>query len=211
MADFSEIADWIRLDKTPGVGPATARRLLTHFGLPAAIFSADLSRLRHCVSDTVAHALLTPPSAALTVLVERTQAWMQEPGNAVLTLADADYPQSLLALSDPPLLLYAKGRHTLLNQVPALAIVGSRNATLQGKLNAANFAEAFSAAGWAVVSGLALGIDTAAHEGSLRAATAAPDAGSTIAVIGTGIDIVYPARNRDLAHRIAQQGCLLSE
>ncbi len=211
MADLSELADWIRLDNTPGVGPATARRLLAHFGLPAAIFSADLSRLRQLVSESVAQALLSSPSPALTALIDRTLSWAQANGNAILTLADSDYPQSLLTICDPPTLLYAKGQLDLLNQRPALAIVGSRNATQQGRLNAGRFAESFSQAGWMVVSGLALGIDTAAHEGSLRAFTSMSAAGSTVAVIGTGIDIVYPSRNRELAHRIAEHGCLLSE
>ncbi len=211
MADFSELADWIRLDNTPGIGPATARKLLTHFGLPAAIFAADISQLRQLVSDPVAQALLSPLSPALKALVDRTLAWVQEPGHAMLTLADGSYPQSLLTISDPPTLLYAKGQIGLLNQTPAMAIVGSRNATRQGRLDAERFAASFSEAGWTVISGLALGIDTAAHEGSLRANASTSRAGSTMAVIGTGVDIVYPARNRDLAHRIAEHGCLLSE
>ena len=210
MTDYSDLADWIRLDSTPGVGPATARKLLAHFGLPAAIFAADFSSLRQVVPDSVAQALLSPPSPELSKLIERTLAWVQETGNGVLTIADEGYPQSLLTISDPPLLLYAKGRLDLLNDKPALAIVGSRNATQQGKLNAERFAASFSEEGWTVVSGMATGIDTAAHEGGLRTAQSG-QAGSTIAVIGTGIDIVYPARNRALAHRIAQEGCLISE
>jgi DNA processing protein len=210
MADYSDLADWIRLDSTPGVGPATARALLAHLGPPAAIFAADLPALRKVVSEVVARALLSPPSSSLRTLIDRTFTWLDEPGNAVLTLADADYPPSLLSISDPPLLLYAKGRIDLLKNSSTLAIVGSRNATRQGRVNADHFAESFSQAGWTVVSGMALGIDTAAHEGSLRTATSARS-GSTIAVIGTGADIVYPARNRNLAHRIAEQGCLLSE
>jgi DNA processing protein len=210
MADYSDLADWIRLDSTQGVGPATARTLLAHFGLPAAIFAAELPALRQVVPEAVARALLSPPSSSLLALIDRTLTWLDEPGNAALTLADADYPPSLLSITDPPLLLYAKGRIDLLKSRPALAIVGSRNATRQGRLNAECFAESFGQSGWTVVSGMALGIDTAAHEGSLRAADAV-QAGSTIAVIGTGVDIVYPARNRTLAHQIAEQGCLLSE
>lgn len=210
MADYSDLADWIRLDSTPGVGPATARALLAHLGPPAAIFAADLPALREVVSEAVARALLSPPSSSLRTLIDRTFTWLDEPDSAVLTLADAAYPPSLLSISDPPLLLYAKGRTDLLKNSSALAIVGSRNATRQGRVNADHFAESFSQAGWTVVSGMALGIDTAAHEGGLRAAASA-QAGSTIAVIGTGADIVYPARNRNLAHQIAEQGCLLSE
>lgn len=210
MVDYSDLADWIRLDSTPGVGPATARALLAHFGLPTAIFAAELSALTQVVPEAMARSLLSPPPSSLRTLIDRTFAWLDEPGSAVLTLADADYPPSLLSISDPPLLLYAKGCLDLLKNSSALAIVGSRNATRQGCLNADRFAESFSQAGWTVVSGMALGIDTAAHEGSLRPAGSVP-LGSTIAVIGTGADIVYPARNRALARQIAEQGCLLSE
>lgn len=209
MADFSDLPDWIRLEQAPGVGPASARRLLHHFGLPAAIFRASPAQLQELVPLSLAQALLAPPSSSVLRLIDRTLAWMREPRNAVLTLADAAYPKALLDISDPPLVLYAQGRHELLNK-PAVAIVGSRNATRQGVMDAARFAESLTQAGWSIVSGMALGIDTAAHEGSLRIA-GAQQAGSTIAVIGTGIDIVYPARNRDLAHRISETGCLLSE
>lgn len=209
MADFSDLSDWIRLEQTPGVGPAFAQRLLHRFGLPSAIFRAQPDELRSLVPPPVAQALLAPPSPSVSDLIKRTLAWMHEPGNVVLTLADAAYPQALLDIGDPPLVLYAKGRHELLNKL-AIAIVGSRNATRQGVMDAARFAESLTQAGWNVVSGLALGIDTAAHEGSLRAA-GLQHAGSTVAVIGTGLDIVYPARNRDLSQRISEAGCLLSE
>ncbi len=124
--------------------------------------------------------------------------------DVLLTLADAAYPQALLTMPDPPPLLYAKGRLDLL-QARSVAVVGSRHATPQGLEDARRFSRAFSNAGLAVVSGLALGIDAAAHEGALLGGT------GTIAVIGTGLDIVYPAINRDLAHDIARDGVLLSE
>jgi DNA processing protein len=136
--------------------------------------------------------------------VAAAQAWLGEPGNHVVTLADAAYPRRLLEIPDPPALLYVKGRLELLAR-PALAVVGSRHATAQGLLNAESFAHAFSEAGLTVASGLALGIDAAAHRGGLAGA------GSTIAVLGTGADIVYPARNRALAHEIAERGALVSE
>ncbi len=116
----------------------------------------------------------------------------------------------LLDIPDPPLLIYAKGRIELLSRL-SLAVVGSRNATVQGVANAEKFAEALSAAGLSTVSGLALGIDSAAHRGSLAHYSRNAGSGSTIAVIGTGIDTVYPARNRDLAHQIAVDGCIVSE
>lgn len=209
MADYSDLPDWIRLERTPGVGPATARLLLHHFGLPSSIFSADVSELQSLVTPAVAQTLQASPSPFVLALIDHTLAWLHEAGNHVFTLADTAYPQALLDIDDPPLMLYAKGRRELLNR-PALAIVGSRNATRQGMLDAERFAEQLGNAGWTIVSGMALGIDTAAHQGGLRNA-ASEQAGSTVAVIGTGIDIVYPSRNRDLAHRIAEQGCLLSE
>lgn len=212
MQPADDLAGWIRLEQTPGVGPDTARRLLAAFGLPEQIFHSTPQALGAVVPDRIVQALLAPPSPAVHALIEQTVQWAAQSGNHVLTLADAAYPQRLLQIVDPPILLYAKGRLDLLSR-PALAIVGSRNATAQGVANAEQFATALSAAGWTIVSGLALGIDTAAHRGSLGAA---PDAGvattgATIAVIGTGIDIVYPARNRSLAHQIAESGCLLSE
>ncbi|WP_136413746.1 MULTISPECIES: DNA-processing protein DprA [Oxalobacteraceae] len=199
-----ELAPWIRLEQIPGVGPETARKLLNTFGLPENIFSASFSALQKVVSERIAQALLSPPSDEASALIDKTLTWAEQPGNRVLTLADADYPKALLDISDPPLILYAKGRIDLL-QNRSLAVVGSRNATTQGVLNAEKFSEVLSQAGLTIISGMALGIDTAAHQGSLRGA------GSTVAVIGTGADIVYPARNRNLAHQIAAEGCIISE
>ena len=152
-----------------------------------------------------ARALKASPSAATQRCIERTCAWLELSGNHLITLADVRYPRALLHISDPPILLYAKGRIALL-QAPSVAVVGSRNATTQGVLNAEHLSAAISVAGITICSGLALGIDAAAHRGGLRHHGA-----STIAVIGTGIDIIYPARNRELAHRIAVEGCIISE
>lgn len=204
MTRPEELALWIRLEQTPGVGPETARKLLTAFGLPETIFAQDFSALQKVVSQRVAHALLAPTSDATQALLDKTLDWSTQPGNHVLTLADADYPQALLEIPDPPQLLYAKGRLALLS-APALAVVGSRNATEQGIANARQFSQSLSQAGLTIISGMALGIDTAAHQGGMGGA------GSTVAVIGTGADIVYPARNRSLAHQIADTGCIVSE
>jgi DNA processing protein len=203
-----DLAAWIRLEQTSGIGPDTARKLLAAFGLPENIFSASLSALQKIVSQRIAQAIIAPLSGHTQALIDKTIEWANQPGNHVLTLADAAYPKTLLDIADPPLMLYVKGRLDLLSK-RALAIVGSRNATAQGVANARDFAEVLSRAGLTVVSGMALGIDTAAHQGSLHANN--ENAGSTIAVIGTGADIVYPARNRMLAHQIAQQGCIVSE
>jgi DNA processing protein len=141
-----------------------------------------------------------PVGAAVAHALE----WAAQPGNAVITLADETYPKLLLEISDPPALLYVRGRVELL-QRSALAVVGSRNATQQGTANAEAFARTLSESGLTIVSGLALGIDAAAHRGGLQGR------GSTIAVLGTGIDIIYPQRNAALAADIAKQGLLLSE
>jgi DNA processing protein len=144
---------------------------------------------------------LAGPDASL---LAETLAWLDQPGNSLLTLGDPDYPKPLLEIADPPALLYCKGRRDLLGR-PGLGIVGSRNATPQGLRDAEAFALALSDAGLTIVSGLALGIDAAAHRGGLAGS------GSSIAVVGTGLDRIYPARNKALAHRLAEQGLILSE
>ena len=210
MPFAEELTDWIRLEQTPGVGPETARKLLSTFGLPENIFSANFSALRMIVSDRVARALLAPTSDATRALLDRTRAWCESPRHVVLTLADHAYPSALLTIPDPPLILYVTGRRDLLSS-PTLAIVGSRNATAQGVRNAEQFSEALSQSGFTIASGMALGIDTAAHQGALRGGKTSANRAATIAVIGTGIDIVYPARNRALAHLIADEGTIVSE
>ncbi len=208
-ADAS-LAAWLRLTLTPGIGGETQRMLLAAFGLPETIFASGMGALRGVVGPAQAGRLLHAETG-VDAEIEAALAWAAEPGNHILTLADAEYPQALLRSADPPVLLYVKGRPELLNR-PALAIVGSRNATPQGEANAEAFAAAFAAAGLTVVSGMALGIDTAAHRGALSG-TAGGNlvTGSTIAVIGTGATRVYPARNRDLARQIAERGAIVSE
>jgi DNA processing protein len=203
------LAAWLRLERTKGVGPRGALALLAAFGSPEAIFSADMASLCAHVSPAQARAILQPASSDTARLVEATLRWLDAPGRHVLALGEPGYPALLANIPDPPLLLYINGRVELLAS-PGLAIVGSRNASTQGKANALAFAEALSGAGLCIVSGLALGIDAAAHEGALDGA-AHRAGGGTIAVIGTGPDLVYPARNRALAGRIAHEGCIVSE
>jgi DNA processing protein len=200
----ANLTDWLRLEGARGVGLRTAHQLLEAFGSPRAIFEAGHAALAAQVGPALARTLCALPEGATAELIDTTLAWLQAPSHHVLALGDASYPQALANIPDPPLLLYIKGRIDLLAR-PALAIVGSRNATVQGKANAAAFATALSEAGVCVVSGLALGIDAAAHEGALRGA------GSTIAVVGTGADLFYPARNRALAEHIGNEGCIVSE
>jgi DNA processing protein len=203
-ADLAELAGWIRLEQTPGVGRGTVRTLIAEFGSAQRIFSAGFSALSGQLSAPQARALCEAPTDAIRRQLDLSLDWLGQPGNTMLTLLDAAYPVALSHIADPPPLLYLKGRPQLL-AAPMLAIVGSRNATLQGKANAEVFAEALSRAGLTIVSGLALGIDAAAHLGALGGI------GSTVAVIGTGADTVYPARNHALAHRIAAEGCIVSE
>ena len=206
----SDLADWLRLEQTDGVGSSTARRLMAAFGLPNNIFSSSLADLQNVVSYKIALALLAPLSDLTKQRIDCALAWAQQKDNRILTLADNDYPATLLNITDPPLVLYVKGRVELLAR-PSLAVVGSRNATVQGAANAERFSEILSQRGLTIISGLALGIDSAAHVGALRNTRENPDAGSTVAVIGTGADIVYPSRNRSLAHEIAEFGCIVSE
>jgi DNA processing protein len=195
------LASWLQLTLTPGLGSAALRAMLHQFGLPQAILERKHSEL-------AAYA----PGAALAALgsqevrdaVARALDWAAAPGHAIVTLADDTYPRALLETADPPALLYVTGRTELL-RAPALAIVGSRNATAQGERNAESFARVLSETGLTIVSGLAVGIDAAAHRGGL----AGP--GSTIAVLGTGIDVFYPRRNAELAAQIASRGLLVSE
>jgi DNA processing protein len=195
------LASWLQLSLAPGLGAATLRRLLSQFGLPEKVIAASRAELARFAS---AEALQALDSHAVANAVARALAWLDQPGNAIVTLADAAYPKLLLEIADPPAVLYCRGRTDLLNR-PALALVGSRNATAQGNSNAEQFARSFSTAGLTIVSGLAQGIDAAAHRGGLAGE------GSTIAVLGTGADIIYPLGNAALATEIAARGLLLSE
>ena len=212
-----ELAGWLRLSLTAGVGNTTARTLLTSFGLPDSIYLQSLTALSEVVSARQAGALQQPPPE-LPELLELTWAWLQgDPERRrVLTLGDPAYPQSLLNMEDPPLLLYGMGAPQAWQSDGlarcvnhSLAVVGSRNPTPQGLANARQFSQALTQAGLTVVSGLALGVDGAAHEGALSGAVVGQLA--TIAVVGTGLDRVYPKQHLDLAHRIAEHGVLLSE
>ncbi len=214
-----ELAAWLRLLLTPHLGPATARQLLAAFGLPQQLFDAGTQALLALLPPRQVEALRTLPPG-LEAQVDATLDWLAAgdpaaaaaPTRRVLTLADADYPPALLQAEDPPLLLFVMGAPLAAGPIPwpsrALAVVGSRNPTPQGVQTARQFARSFAGGGWTVVSGLALGIDAAAHEGALDAS---PAGMATIAVVGTGLDRVYPRSHHALAHRIAQQGLLVSE
>lgn len=195
---------WWRLGRLRGLRMAGKLALLKHFGSIQALFGAAPASLAGLAGESAAGQLLLPDEACQHQLASM-QAWLdQSPRHHLLCLGDPDYPQGLLDLADPPLLLFASGELSLLHR-PGLAVVGSRSATPQGIENARAFARAAGQAGLTIVSGLALGIDAAAHAGALQAGAA------TLALIGTGIDRLYPAANRDLALQIREHGLILSE
>lgn len=238
--DASALAAWLRLSLTPGLGNEGARKLLAAFGLPEAVFEASLAALQQVVSAKVADAVRQLPPQFAEKWAQ-TQVWLNgaEPASAtrtvprcIVTLGDSAYPADLLHMEDPPLLLYVMGTGDVAQLLAShcIAVVGSRNPTPQGEENARGFAKALVSAGLTVVSGLALGVDGAAHEGALEAVLCAekkaqknvekniesahPQATTliaTVAVVGTGLDRVYPKQHFDLAHRIAARGLLVSE
>ena len=199
--DIAEKALWISLNSIYGLGSQAFFQLLKTFGSPTDIYAASHTQLKQVVSDKIVSEIKKGVDEdSLTDSLD----WLTRANNHLVTLADASYPKALLEISDPPPLLYAKGNLALLNQ-PSIAIVGSRNASVQGEKNAEAFASDLCYQGLCVVSGLALGIDGAAHRGALRTN------GATIAVVGPGLDIVYPAKHRDLAHQIVERGLIISE
>ncbi|SEL36464.1 DNA-processing protein DprA [Nitrosovibrio tenuis] len=201
MNSLQDSEKWLALGLIDGLGDESIRRLLAAFGSPAEIFSASSTSLERVVKKHVAYNITRGAdpgkiSIALT--------WLEDSANSIVTFADPDYPSLLLNIPDPPPILYLKGKRELLNSC-ALAVVGSRSATPAGLANAEAFSEAASNAGLCIISGMALGVDAAAHRGGLRGSSA------SIAVVGTGLDIVYPAVNRKLAHELAEKGALISE
>lgn len=200
MNSTTGLAAWLRLTLIPGIGGETQRKLLAAFGLPEEIFAAGRLAVRGVIGDRADLLFDFDPGES----IERSLNWAAESKQFILTLADTAYPRALLEIADPPNILYVRGRAELLSQ-PGLAIVGSRNATPQGLQTAEGFARTLAGQGLTIISGLALGIDAAAHRGALAGN------GNTIAVIGTGADRMYPARNKELALQIAEQGVIVSE
>jgi len=218
--DLDELAAWLRLQLTEGVGSATARKLLAAFGLPERVFSQGSGALREVASAAQTQALLEEPSGFSEAL-RTTWAWLRaDPeGRRILALGDPAYPPALLQMEDPPIMLYAMGHAGVwesghLNALRCISIVGSRNPTPQGAANAHEFGHSFAQSGLTVVSGMALGVDGAAHLGALAGSSDLDPANrctATIAVVGTGLDRVYPRHHLGLAQQIAAHGLLLSE
>ncbi len=192
---------WLMLAKTPGVGTKTYSILLEQFGSPEQVFKASADQLAALGLKTKSLNFLKSPDWSL---VEADLQWAEQEQAHIVTLQDACYPRLLREISDPPPVLYVYGQLAALSQNP-FAMVGSRNPSSSGTETAFAFAKHLSNMGFSIVSGLALGIDAASHEGALAAN------GATIAVTGTGLDRVYPAKHKDLAHQISKKGALVSE
>ena len=190
---------WLHLTATPGLGPSAIRKLLAVFGPPEKVLDQSVQVLGEVVGSTRAQALLNS-NPDRDAACERTLAWLGGgEQRSLLTLDDPAYPRRLLDLADPPSLLYLLGDPTTLS-TPSIAIVGSRDASAAGLAHATQFANELSALGLTILSGLARGIDGAAHEGALAGG------GATAAFIGTGIDRVYPAQHHALARSIVGRG-----
>ena len=213
MAPDQDFDVWFRLLETPGVGRETARRLLAACGSAQAVFTTPLATLRGLVGPQLAALLTGKPAPEQAARAIAARAWLNAaPDHHVLTLGDMGYPAQLLQTADPPLLLYVQGSPAAL-KARSVAVVGSRSATAQGIDNARAFGRKLAEQGLVVVSGLAAGIDAAAHEGALAACSTSSNEPAllTIAVVGTGLDRVYPPRNQALAQLIARHGALVSE
>ena len=197
----SDTSAWLRFTLVPALSPQKQHALLRHFGSAQAALDAPRAEAAQVVGVACAGALADGPDARL---VAATEAWLKRPGCRLVGIGDPEYPRQWLQIAMPPCAFHAEGRAELLN-APCFAIVGSRNATPGGERDAFEFARALSQRNLVIASGLALGIDAQAHRGGLA------DAGSTIAVMGTGPERTYPPRNVALAREIAGRGCLVSE
>lgn len=193
--------DWLTIVNAPSIGGASLIGLIESMGGVAAVVAASLRDLtRHGVPNATAAAITNPDQAA----IEAGEQWLSMPGHHLLCWDSEDYPALLRRIDGPPAALFVDGDPTCLWQ-PQIAVIGSRNPTAGGLDHARDFATTLARQGMTITSGLASGIDSEAH-------TAALDAGAmTIAVNGTGLDIVYPASSRELAERIRAQGAMISE
>jgi len=205
-----ELRAWLRLSLEPGLNAAGTVALLAALGQPEAIYRASAQMLARHVPTALARQMAQPPGQQLAASVDAAERWADAPDHHVLTLVDRDYPAMLLSIADPPPLLYVRGNPQAVSRA-SIAIVGARNATAGGAANARAFGRHLAGSGWCIVSGLARGIDAAAHLGALDAEVAGSDGGGTVAVFGTGIDRIYPSAHQALAERIARHGALVTE
>ncbi len=199
--DDSSLRDWLALNRLKGFGPKKILTLLQAFGSPQQVFNASSANLKSSgLSSSAIEQIRTADRACKEDLD-----WLNaHPRHHIVTLEDKRYPTLLKELTDPPLLLYVNGDPDLLS-LPQIAIVGSRLATPGGLVIAREFSRSLASAGLVITSGLALGVDAAAHSGALEAG------GKTIAVLGTGPDRIYPAKHLSLAEQIVENGAIVSE
>lgn len=196
-----EQVEWLTLSMIPGVGTAKFIRLLARFHSPGEVLRASVTE----VADVVGEELAVRISQYKDVVdISGQERAMKRWGAQLVTLEDASYPSRLAEIYDPPLTLFIRGTLTEGDE-RSIAIVGTRKPSSYGLQLAEEFAEQLAARGFTIISGLASGIDTAAHRGALRAK------GRTIAVLGNGVDIVFPPENRALMDEIIQNGCVLSQ
>ena len=196
------LSHWLAIHRAPGIGAITFLKLLSLHEQPSRILELKQNQLAECgLKQNSIDAILTPDWAQ----IEKDCQWLEDNQANVITILDNDYPSLLKEIADPPPLLFVLGNKDLLN-TEQIAIVGSRTPTPMGEQSAEDFSKNLADVGWTVTSGLALGVDAACHRGALMS-----ENGHTVAVIGTGIDRVYPARNRELAHSIVQTGAIVSE
>ena len=198
---MTDLRYWLALQRAPGIGPVGFKTLLEQFGSPQAVFAAKSGQLAACGLGKATLGYLSAPD---WTIIDADMAWLEAANHHALTLTDPAYPALLREIPDPPPVLYVLGDPAVLNSTQ-LAMVGSRNPSPSGKEIAYDFAHHLAGAGLTITSGMAVGVDAASHRGALAAG------GKTVAVTGTGLDRVYPARHRELAHQIAAQGALVSE
>ncbi len=195
-----QIKFWLALLRTPGIGSKTYLDILDCYH-PDQLFNQSHNNLTALGLKAKSIEFIQSPNWDL---IENDLLWLEQTDNEVITILDPFYPPQLKQINSPPPLLFVRGDKSLLSQ-PQISIVGSRNPSSVGKQTAVDFAQTLAQHGYTITSGLALGIDAASHHGALKAN------GYTIAVAGTGLDRVYPARNKDLAMKIANSGALISE
>jgi DNA processing protein len=192
---------WLGLHHTPGLGAVAYKRLLEIFGTPVDIFKAGRASLEQFGLRRQSIDFICSPDWRL---IDRDLAWLSETGHHLITLDDTDYPALLKEIPDAPIVLYAHGQPELLNSIQ-FAVVGSRNPSVAGRSLAQEFSYRLAECGMSITSGLALGIDYCSHIGALNAN------GKTIAVLGNGLDSIYPARHKELAQRLTECGLIISE
>ena len=202
-APSTSALDWLALSLTPGLGPTKARKVVQHFGSSAAVFRASLTELEATgIKAVSAQSLATGKSAELA---REELARAADAGITVLSMDDALYPRRLKEIYDPAVILYVRGNAELLNQ-PGIAMVGTRHPTPYGSGMAERLGCDLAAQGLVIISGMARGVDTSSHRGAISAK------GKTIAVFGTGVDVIYPKENSRLSEQILSTGgALISE